>query len=1264
MKRQFFMLVFLILTAALFAAAGTIQLQSTPTRVELLSKDANGLTVNYSLDELRITEVSSKEGVWSMLAADQYTSTNEPGLPALPLMRQLIQVPLGASVSATFTTSQQRTIDLATEGVNYPLMPYQESVSKSADMNNLPFEVQRDFYNADGWTSYSPVKVSELGMMRGVRIFALDFVPVRYNPAQKKIEVIYNAQIRVSFSGGDQSATRALQAKTYSPAFEPVFSNSLLNFEPTRATLNRHPMSYVVILPDNYVSAMQPFVNWKIQEGYNVIVAPTSTTGTTANAIKTYLQNIWNTATTENPAPSYLLIVGDVAQVPSNNGTTGTHPTDLTYVRLQGTDFMPEMYFGRFSATTPAEVTNQVNKTLMHEQYTMPDDDYLAEVVMIAGVDGTYGPTHANGQINYGTTNYFNAAHGITSHTYLYPTSGSSEAAILANISAGVGYANYTAHGDVTIWYDPNVTISNVNNLNNVNKSAFVVGNCCLTSKFDAATCFAEAWLRAPNKGGVVYIGGTNSTYWNEDYYWGVGYKPPVVGTGSPFVPNRTGAYDAVFHDHNEPFADWAGNAGSMIFMGNMAVVASNSSRINYYWEIYSVMGDPSLAPYMGIPQANSYEAPSQMFLGMSSMDIQADPYSYVALSMNGVLHGVGLADAGGILTLNYTPFTEPGTATLVMTRSMRKPLIASIAILPNVGPYVTAGQLVINDGNNNIAEAGESLNLSLVFNNVGVQDATNLTATLSSTNEWVAIPTPTATLPNIPAGQTVTMTDLFGVNINPNIPDQDVVEFAITVTDGTNTWVTERSMTVNAPQLSFGNLTYFDSNGDGVYVAGETITVSFNVANTGHMNAGGGNLYLVENSPNATLDVTNFTIPALNIGGTMPLSFNVMIGAGAVNGEIIGIGIALNSGAQMVNTNAVIPIGPVGEGFESNSFSTLPWVNNSAVPWTIVTGASNAHSGSYAAKSGTIGNNANTALQLTMNVETAGNITFWRKVSSENNYDFLKFYIDNVELGSWSGTQAWTQMTYPVTTGSHTFKWTYVKDGSQTGGSDSAWIDDIILPGMGLLTTPIIFAAPQTIVFDEVESNDVLSADLVIRNLGNAELTGIISIPDPFELTYDGVTHPDTYSYSISAGATQTYAITYHAPAQPSSISEDLIITSNDPNAQSTTIILQVIPSTAGDDPGLIPVATALDANYPNPFNPETTIRFATKEAGDVRINIYNLKGQLVRNLVNDSRKAGFHRALWNGKDDNGRNVSSGIYLYRMETTGFSATRKMMLMK
>ena len=88
------------------------------------------------------------------------------------------------------------------------------------------------------------------------------------------------------------------------------------------------------------------------------------------------------------------------------------------------------------------------------------------------------------------------------------------------------------------------------------------------------------------------------------------------------------------------------------------------------------------------------------------------------------------------------------------------------------------------------------------------------------------------------------------------------------------------------------------------------------------------------------------------------------------------------------------------------------------------------------------------------------------------------------------------------------------------------------------------------------------------------------------------------------------------------------------------------------------------LHQNYPNPFNPTTTINYSLKENSNVSLNIYNIKGQKVKQLVSDQLSAGQHSVVWNGKDDSGKSVSSGIYLYKLKTVNFEKTKKMILIK
>ncbi|MFC1898455.1 T9SS type A sorting domain-containing protein [Candidatus Cloacimonadota bacterium] len=95
----------------------------------------------------------------------------------------------------------------------------------------------------------------------------------------------------------------------------------------------------------------------------------------------------------------------------------------------------------------------------------------------------------------------------------------------------------------------------------------------------------------------------------------------------------------------------------------------------------------------------------------------------------------------------------------------------------------------------------------------------------------------------------------------------------------------------------------------------------------------------------------------------------------------------------------------------------------------------------------------------------------------------------------------------------------------------------------------------------------------------------------------------------------------------------------------------------------GIVAKTSLLD-NYPNPFNPETNIAFSVKEAGEVTLEVYNLRGQLVKTLVNDVDEAGDHIVVWNGTDNTNKKVSSGVYFYKMKTKNFTSTKKMILIK
>jgi hypothetical protein len=102
----------------------------------------------------------------------------------------------------------------------------------------------------------------------------------------------------------------------------------------------------------------------------------------------------------------------------------------------------------------------------------------------------------------------------------------------------------------------------------------------------------------------------------------------------------------------------------------------------------------------------------------------------------------------------------------------------------------------------------------------------------------------------------------------------------------------------------------------------------------------------------------------------------------------------------------------------------------------------------------------------------------------------------------------------------------------------------------------------------------------------------------------------------------------------------------------------------TGVENSGGIPTEFALGQNYPNPFNPTTEITFAVPKQTNVKVVVYNLAGAEIATLVNQSMSPGNYRAMWNGRTDDGRSVASGVYFYHLQADGFTATKKMTLLK
>jgi hypothetical protein len=109
---------------------------------------------------------------------------------------------------------------------------------------------------------------------------------------------------------------------------------------------------------------------------------------------------------------------------------------------------------------------------------------------------------------------------------------------------------------------------------------------------------------------------------------------------------------------------------------------------------------------------------------------------------------------------------------------------------------------------------------------------------------------------------------------------------------------------------------------------------------------------------------------------------------------------------------------------------------------------------------------------------------------------------------------------------------------------------------------------------------------------------------------------------------------------------------------------VITLNPNDVGDNGDAIPATFGISQNYPNPFNPDTKIEYSVARKTHVNISVFNILGQQVSNLVNEEVDAGVYEVIWDGRNDNGSQVASGIYFYKMDTDEYVETRKMVLMR
>ncbi len=1227
-KRAIYLAVFLLFTASASGQSGKsvkYQFNGNLQKIDVVSVNQS-ITINYSISELNIDNIENEYGSFYRVSIPGHTPNSITGKPELPVYSRLISIPFGADCKVKISEVNSTRIKPSKEKINGVLFPRQESQTKTIQQNKPAFLKDKVVYSTRGIINSDTVTIESIGTVRNKRLASVHISPIRYNPKSNVLEVITSMKIEITFTYSDNISSKSLLPETR--LFNESLGKSVINYNSSDLIpgYTEQPVQMVIITDTAFKKQLEPFIRWKTQKGYKlrVLYKGTGLAGNTYLQLKDTLTKIYNAATLTDPAPEYLLIIGDTKRIP-NYSLTNPYNTDMYYGEFTGNgDYIPEMFIGRLPVSDTSQLKTVVNKIIQYEKFQFADTNkFYSRAIVTSGAAVGY-ESYMNGQVNYAISNYLTPANKINEYHFRNPesTSGTLKDSIKKIINKGVSFINYTGHGQSTGWLihslnsddTSNIFSSNISSYRNRNMYPFIISNACQTAKFSDSLSLGFKMVLASNKGAIGFIGCSNDSYWDEDFYWSVGACTPSANP--TYLTTGPGAYDRLFHTHNESASNWYLTMGQMNYAGNLAVSESSTSLKKYYWEAYNLIGDPSVIPLMGTPDHFSVSLPDTLPNVIKTLSLNVDPFAYVGVSHFDKLWDASYSSPSGSVMLNM-PGTSNDSCLVVITGQNKVPVIKTIRITNYTKEYINLTSTSINDSQGNgdgLADYGEKLYLKLKINNLGLTGSTGLYARISSNSNLATITRDSVYIGTLAAQSEIIVPDGLGITISGNTPNMERITFNLTLKDDKSSKNYPIDIIVHAPDLQIINCIVDDSAlGNGNFIAdpGETFNLTFKVRNQGSSNISG-TFSLGNVSPGTGMSFPDSGAKSctLNFGQITDVAIKVKLSDLVLSGSTISLSATLDCSPIILSKSFSFRVGKIRESFESSSFNIFPWINISSIPWTISSTAS--YDGNFSAKSGAIPDKGTTTMMMRNFYSTADSIKFFYKVSSEFNYDFFSFKLNGTEIFRKSGEADWAQKVIAVPAGLNKMEWIYSKDSNDKSGSDCAWVDMIDFAGSSAVTCiqkDLQMARIITPVLIDKYGQGTITVKVL--NLGKDILNSYnlaYSINDNIPVTqkFDNqqvIPFKDSTTVSFTTKADLSKSGIYKIVAYGYDNNDDYLF--ND------TLQVKIENTEIKDSLGI----------YPNPFSDQFTVYINSKTNDKVEISITNISGiklySVERNIV-----------------------------------------------
>ena len=1088
-------LLFLIICLAaihLFAQewVGCLQQNPTAPKVKLMSDTEQRTELCFTLDGFFKEEINTPKGLQYIVKVPKMTSMLEEGSPDLPLYAIPVLIDDLADMEVQVKEAKYQDY----EGIE--IAPSKGNFSREINPDEVPFRYG-DAYTQNRFFPDFQVQLDKPYILRDFRGQNILVYPFAYNPITKTLRVYTQLTLEM-YQTGEKGSNPKLSRKSsqrgMTPEADALYQQRFINYRERAVKYNFVPDEgeMLVVCPTEFLEAMQPFVAWKNESGRpTTLVNLSDIGGNNTDQIKSFILSHYNNP---NENLCYVLLVGDYDQLTPRTMSDGA--SDIWFGQLEGNDYYPEVFVGRFSAQNVAHVQNQVAKVIYYERDIAADADWLGKGIGIGSTEGE-GTGHNGGEsdcqhIDYIRDTLMHYTYTEVSQHYHGVGAGTNSSMLSQNFNEGAGICNYCNHGSTTGWYVGSFNNYHVNALTNDYKWPFIWSTACLNGKFDE-NCFAEAWMRASNNSTGVPTGAIGGMF-----SW----------TNQPWQPPMTGQDEMV-----DILCEWRSadqyhhTFGGASLNGNMKILDLHPSDQGKTHNTWILFGDPSLLLRTEAPtELNVSCQPEVVFLGQTELGISVDAdFAIATLSNNGeILASTPIFDGEGVLT--FVSPTEVGNWQLVVTSYNKVTEVRDIAVIPSDGAYLTYNSYSINDENGQ-ADYGDTVGINVIIKNIGNQTASNVQVALSTDSPLVTVTHGTANIPNVASLEQYTIANAFEIAVNEVISDGSQAEFILTCTDGTDIWTSHFRVTLHAPTLVISEFRPLNTT-----YPGEVGNLVVGIRNTGSSDAHNVKIELYSCSSDLVFNPIVHNVGEILAGDATIVTASFSSSSNVPNGSNFEVYYAMDASPYSYNGTKFLNIGPIKETFETGDFSAFEWESLGSAPWLIDN--STANSGIYSARSGAISNGNLTTLQVEVDVIEDGEISFFLKTSTEGDRDKLTFYIDNVTEGIWSGVTDWSRVSFPVSPGWHRFRWIYMKDGSGSYGEDCCWIDDVQFPSVHTFTLLPAIELEAQVVENKVtltwEAQDPTD-DYLIRRNGTP-------IAMQHETSFTEWLNLGTYTYSVTA--------------------------------------------------------------------------------------------------------------------------------------------------